>query len=1481
MPILKKQVQDKASRPEFLRDEEEVFHCQMTNEIFRDYEDFAERTILCNSMVWTCSMTGKSNLTYTEALQSEENARRMLQDFPYELRIPLLFLASKTKRNSFKDMAEDVWSYMKDRYFVGENIEACFSDNKWRDYHVLQVMAPGDDDKKKSPIKINGQTTDRNFQPHPSLYKYDLEQLDAEDEDISEKIMVDMTQMRRKKGIYSKDKNKLFLKQYVEQGSSGYLAVKESALESFGIHKIKFDQIFDGPQPQFGESSRKGGGVVNGKKVKQETLAKFLTKEGKQGTSKKNGELLEKMKQRELEFKRKKEELKQKATDDKEKRKLEESKIQGLIKDWFKPKDDLEVEDQRILPVPTSVQCRIPEKYLGDAFCLLEFINAFKKALKTKDIFSSGLTLELLERALMDKEVAGPLPDIVQLLLGSIFRTREEEAVQYKSYCSASGMRVIREEEIPDEMSMAFASRAATSAWYWSKRQHGFPLSQLSLYSVTVTEILRIHLLSSGATESEDCTRWRFQMRGGYTAEDDPGLYLRLQCPQLLRSLAVQNIIELSCGDKLTLLLCLMNQLLTYTVFRDQAEDARESMRANKLKIRSLASKKKPAPQKEGSEKKTTKPIDPVEIEKQLDALQKDNLNNLITLGTDRSYRRYIKLESIPGFFVENEEDNAGICLASPTKQYPQLNGCKKAILSKHLLTMSEEMNTSDKENEPKSPSKKMVNGFSSKMDITDNARLLNMCTANPSNCFVHCSKQSNTKTTILSRWTFYHNDTQVDDLIAGLNVRGLRESELKQILQSNESRIRNLVSKTPINQLSAPLAAILEKEALEAAVTENTDTNGIDEEQQQQQQVSSSRPVRSSRGRRSGASNTSSTHIQNIKKQRYDDVTLGYPEGASPNEVMHLAITDNLLEMEEKICGGNLGHLKLSKGFSREKWRELLTARDWDRMDGTIVHAKDLYKVVKESGSRPATPTHPDNQPQVARKEDRYREYMDPGTFIGHNEEDLNASSNVGAIEQLIEVNSEHSRAIKGLALALAQLGQSVGNKYLKKPLGHGDVGSSKSLVTKDILPRWQQSLLASTGYSQLFLHYNTLDSCIMWSRSALLAWCRICKRKRDSENMLLCDSCNNGHHLYCLRPKLTSVPKGDWFCDKCKREREPEEDLLPLEVIPRKKRRIFRDEDVSEEEETEDEEEWVEDQTDEDEKEPQEDADEDQVDVEDEEEEEQEEVIVDNQEDDDDVDDDDDVEEEEEEVEDEIEEEFVDEGADQVEEMQEVDVDQLGDDEDGGEEESEDILMDECNHCKSGGELLSCEDCKLSYHLECVNPPLRRAPRGTWTCIECKERKECEDSDELTSSTRRSNRRDIDQRDDLPLHNAALQELLKDVMKHKDAWPFIRPVQKNEVPDYYKVIERPMDFGTIKYKLNMGEYNFDAEFMADSVLVFENCNTYNNSDADVYKCGVRLLKHFSKKCNELGLKTPEEMQFDEEDNQPIAPKAKKRRNK
>ncbi len=45
----------------------------------------------------------------------------------------------------------------------------------------------------------------------------------------------------------------------------------------------------------------------------------------------------------------------------------------------------------------------------------------------------------------------------------------------------------------------------------------------------------------------------------------------------------------------------------------------------------------------------------------------------------------------------------------------------------------------------------------------------------------------------------------------------------------------------------------------------------------------------------------------------------------------------------------------------------------------------------------------------------------------------------------------------------------------------------------------------------------------------------CQVCQRIDDADQMLLCDNCNGGYHLFCLKPELTQVPAGNWYCSSC----------------------------------------------------------------------------------------------------------------------------------------------------------------------------------------------------------------------------------------------------------------------------------------------------------------------------------------------------------
>lgn len=43
-------------------------------------------------------------------------------------------------------------------------------------------------------------------------------------------------------------------------------------------------------------------------------------------------------------------------------------------------------------------------------------------------------------------------------------------------------------------------------------------------------------------------------------------------------------------------------------------------------------------------------------------------------------------------------------------------------------------------------------------------------------------------------------------------------------------------------------------------------------------------------------------------------------------------------------------------------------------------------------------------------------------------------------------------------------------------------------------------------------------------------------------------------------------------------------------------------------------------------------------------------------------------------------------------------------------------------CRNCQKPGDLICCEMCPATYHLECASPPLKEVPEGEWFCPICK---------------------------------------------------------------------------------------------------------------------------------------------------------------
>ena len=105
-----------------------------------------------------------------------------------------------------------------------------------------------------------------------------------------------------------------------------------------------------------------------------------------------------------------------------------------------------------------------------------------------------------------------------------------------------------------------------------------------------------------------------------------------------------------------------------------------------------------------------------------------------------------------------------------------------------------------------------------------------------------------------------------------------------------------------------------------------------------------------------------------------------------------------------------------------------------------------------------------------------------------------------------------------------------------------------------------------------------------------------------------------------------------------------------------------------------------------------------------------------------------------------------------------------------------------------------------------------------------------------------------DMDELARQPRHGPHFNELrrfLYQIQNHDKAWPFLHPVNKDEVPDYYNVITSPMDLSTIEERLEHDLYATPRDLVNDLKLVFSNCKQYNDATTVYNKCAVRLEKY------------------------------------
>ncbi|XP_051022044.1 bromodomain adjacent to zinc finger domain protein 2B [Acomys russatus] len=341
-------------------------------------------------------------------------------------------------------------------------------------------------------------------------------------------------------------------------------------------------------------------------------------------------------------------------------------------------------------------------------------------------------------------------------------------------------------------------------------------------------------------------------------------------------------------------------------------------------------------------------------------------------------------------------------------------------------------------------------------------------------------------------------------------------------------------------------------------------------------------------------------------------------------------------------------------------------------------------------------------------------------------------------------EENSAHALARKSdnpLDIAvtrLADLERNIERRYLKSPLSTtiqiklDNVGTvtvpapAPSIsgdgdgVEEDIaagLRVWRRALAEARSAAQVALCIQQLQRSIAWEKSIMKVYCQICRKGDNEELLLLCDGCDKGCHTYCHRPKITTIPDGDWFCPACIAKASGQTIKIKKIHVKGKK-------------------------------------------------------------------------------------------------------------------------TNDPKKSKKGNVTGDTEDedsASTSSSLKRGSKDLKKRKMEENTSINLLKV-------ESATSVKKPKR---DDSKDLSLCSMILAEM----ETHEDAWPFLLPVNLKLVPGYKKVIKKPMDFSTIREKLNNGQYPSFETFALDVRLVFDNCETFNEDDSDIGRAGHSMRKYFEKK--------------------------------
>ncbi|RKO85565.1 ATP-utilizing chromatin assembly and remodelling N-terminal-domain-containing protein, partial [Blyttiomyces helicus] len=202
MPLLKRKPHDLIPllpEEEWPDMEAEVYQVDASGEIFLNYDDYLARAMLYQKRVFSCEKTGRLNLTYAEAVNSEREVKRTMDRlFPEVWRKPALEVVHYCSMDLNK-LSTTLYDFFKDRLYIGEEVFAEI-DGCTYSGTVLTQLDPTPEPPQATPST-----------KFEILLRQDLHALFGPDSDG--KHVVEMCNIRRDRVVLSKQNFRRFARQ--------------------------------------------------------------------------------------------------------------------------------------------------------------------------------------------------------------------------------------------------------------------------------------------------------------------------------------------------------------------------------------------------------------------------------------------------------------------------------------------------------------------------------------------------------------------------------------------------------------------------------------------------------------------------------------------------------------------------------------------------------------------------------------------------------------------------------------------------------------------------------------------------------------------------------------------------------------------------------------------------------------------------------------------------------------------------------------------------------------------------------------------------------------------------------------------------------------------------------------------------------------------------------------------------------------------